>query len=438
MYAGVFGSKTQYFYRRKKTISLEHLQQLMKIAILTNEYPPNVYGGAGVHVEYLTKELAALDDGGHEVSIYCFGDQMVDAANLTVRGILPGLDIPFNDRRHAKFMDTVYRDIIMAGSVGGVDIVHCHTWYSHLAGCLVRQLADARLVLTTHSLEPHRPWKVEQLGTAYHASSWIEKTAYQNADGVIAVSESMKQDVHDLYDVPFGEIEVIPNGIDPDEYRPRPNRALLQSYHINPDQPFILFVGRITRQKGIIHLVNAIKYLRPGTQVVLCAGAPDTKEIEVEMAQKVALAQQETEQDIVWIPQMLPRPDVITLYSEAAIFVCPSVYEPFGIINLEAMACETPVVASAVGGIPGVVVHGETGLLVPFEARSVDDNEPRDPDRFARDLAGVVNALLDEPGRLVPMGKKGRERVNKHFSWRAVAGRTLDFYQKLEQRKKNS
>ncbi len=403
----------------------------MKIALLTNEYPPHVYGGAGVHVEYLVRELARLDGGAHRVEVFCFGQQDEHQGNLRVQGVHPAHVPPTYDERHKKLMDTLQRNLMMAGSVAEADVVHCHTWYAHLAGCLVQQLAGARLVLTTHSLEPHRPWKVEQLGTAYHASSWIEKTAYENADGVVAVSASMQQDVHALYGVPFERIRVIPNGIDPDEYRPILDDEALLRYGIDPAVPFVLFVGRITRQKGIIHLVNAIRYLRPGIQVVLAAGAPDTREIEREMMEKVEQAQATSAHDIVWIRQMLPREDVIRLYSHAAVFACPSVYEPFGIINLEAMACETAVVASAVGGIPGVVEDGRTGLLVELEAKSEGDFEPRDPERFARDLAGAVNALMDDPERRAEMGRRGRARVEEHFSWRAIAAQTLAFYQAL-------
>ncbi len=403
----------------------------MHIAILTNEYPPNVYGGAGVHVEYLTRELARLEGGAHQVSVYCFGEQDDTQGNLHVHGIVPGFEPPAREARHRKLMDTLQRNLVMAGSVGEVDVVHGHTWYSHWAGCLVKQLAGAKLVLTTHSLEPHRPWKVEQLGTAYHASSWIEKTAYENADGVVAVSPSMRQDVHDLYGVPFERIQVIPNGIDPDEYRPTFDEAVLRNYGVDPAVPFVLFVGRITRQKGIIHLVNAIKHLAPGMQVVLAAGAPDTPEIEREMAEKVQQAQAASTHQIVWISEMLPREDIITLYSHAAVFACPSVYEPFGIINLEAMACETAVVASAVGGIPGVVDDGTTGLLVPLEAIGEGNFEPRDPDGFARDLADAVNALMADADRRASMGRQGRARVEQFFSWRAVAEQTLAFYKRL-------
>jgi starch synthase len=406
----------------------------MRIAILTNEYPPNIYGGAGVHVEYLTRELIRVEDGHHSVEVISFGEQSVREKNLTVRGVQPAFNLPAQDPRHEKFLDTMLRDLSMAGMLDeGVDVVHCHTWYTHLAGCLVKQLTGARLVLTTHSLEPHRPWKVEQLGTAYHASSWVERTAYQNADGVIAVSQSMRDDVHTLYGVPHDKIRVIHNGIDLKEYRPRPDRSVLARYGIDPDRPFVLFVGRITRQKGIIHLVNAIPYLKPGSQVVLCAGAPDTPEIGREMNEAVERARKETENPIVWIPQIVPKEDIISIYTHAAVFICPSVYEPFGIINLEAMACETPVVASAVGGIKEVVVHEKTGLLVPFEPTGPTDFEPADPARFAHDLAAAANSLLDDPERLRKMGIRSRERVEHFFGWPSIARFTVDFYWDLVQ-----
>jgi alpha-maltose-1-phosphate synthase len=403
----------------------------MQIAILTNEYPPNVYGGAGVHVEYLTRELARLDDASHSIQVLSFGDQRVRKGNLRVDGVRPPGSIPAADPRHGKFLETMLNDIVMAGAVNEADIVHGHTWYSHFAGCLVKQLTGARLILSTHSLEPHRPWKVEQLGTAYHASSWIEKTAYHNADGVIAVSSSMADDVHDLYGVPHDRIQIIPNGIDTSEYRPRFQPDLLKKHGVDPDRPFILFVGRITRQKGILHLVRAIRYLVGDIQVVLCAGAPDTPEIEAEMKKLVEDARRNSDHPVVWIAKMLPREDVITLYSHASVFVCPSVYEPFGIINLEAMACETPVVASEVGGIPEVVIDGENGILVPLDARGGTDFEPKDPDRFARDLADGVNRLLSDPDSMRVMAEKARTRVEEHFSWKAIAGRTLEFYRHI-------
>ncbi len=404
----------------------------MRIAILSNEYPPNIYGGAGVHVSYLTRELAKLNRD-NPVKVLCFGRQKEQQSNLTVEGIEPDIQLPFQDNRHRKFMDTMLRDVMMAGSLSGADIVHCHTWYSHLAGCLLKPLLGARLVLTTHSLEPHRPWKVEQLGTAYNASTWVEKTAYENADGVIAVSNAMREDVHQLYGVPLENIRVIYNGVDQDEYKYSPNPSVLAAYKVNPDKPFVLFVGRITRQKGIIHLVNAIKYIRPGTQVVLCAGAPDTDAIGREMADKVEQARTESENDILWISKILPKEELIAFYSQAAVFVCPSVYEPFGIINLEAMACDTPVVASAVGGIPEIVVNDQTGYLVPFTPIGASDFEPRDPEKFARDLAAHVNLILDDPAKMRALGAASRRRVEQYFSWTSIARQTLDFYQELTQ-----
>ncbi len=401
----------------------------MRIAILTNEYPPHVYGGAGVHVEYLVKELLEVDGGAHEVHVRCFGNQREQRRGLRVLGIEADAKLSWTDPRHARFMETMLRNICMSGAVDGVDIVHCHTWYTHLAGCLARRLDGARLILTTHSLEPHRPWKVEQLGSGYYASSWIEETAYRNADGVVAVSEAMRQDVMSLYDVPESKVRVIPNGIDPDEYRPVSRPEILRKHGVDPSRPFVLFVGRITRQKGIVHLVNAIEHLREGAQIVLCAGAPDTEDIAREMEEAVADARAYGRHDILWIADMLPRDEIIALYAAAAVFVCPSVYEPFGIINLEAMACETAVVASAVGGIPGIVKEGETGTLVPFETRGFTDFEPKDARRFSRDLAEAVNRLLDDQALRRRMGEAGRRRVVEEYSWRAVAERTVRFYE---------
>jgi alpha-maltose-1-phosphate synthase len=403
----------------------------MRIGILTNEYPPNVYGGAGVHVEYLTRELAALEEGRHFVRVLSFGDQVERGPTLVVDGVQAPVKLQAQDPRHARLFDTLLQNLVMSGMAAELDIVHCHTWYSHFAGCLVKYLQNVPLVLTTHSLEPHRPWKVEQLGTAYHASSWIERTAYQNADGVVAVSSSMKHDVQTLYGVAPGKVRIIHNGIDLNQYRPRPDPSVLAEHGIEPDVPYVLFVGRITRQKGIIHLVNAIRHFRTGVQVVLCAGAPDTPEIAKEMAAAVERARVQSAHHIVWIQEMLPKERMITLYTHAAIFVCPSVYEPFGIINLEAMACETPVVASAVGGIPEVVEHGETGLLVPPEAISATEVEPKHPEQFSRDLASAVNVLLNDPDLRASMAANARKRVEQRFSWTSIARQTLEFYQEL-------
>jgi starch synthase len=403
----------------------------MRITLLSNEYPPYVYGGAGVHVEYLSKALAALPGPQNDVDILCFGDQDVKEGHLTARGVKPAVALPSQNAQYAKLVDTLARNVRMTGSVETTDIVHCHTWYTHLGGCLIRNLFRVPLVLTTHSLEPHRPWKVEQLGNAYHVSTWLEKTAYQNADGVVAVSESMKADVHSLYGVPHDRIRVIPNGIDVDEYKPAPDPALLKSYGIDPAKPFVLFVGRITRQKGVLHLINAIRHLEPGTQVVLCAGAPDTKEIGEEMTRKVEEARRDSAHPIIWIEKMRPRKEIISLYSHAAVFICPSVYEPFGIINLEAMACGAPVVASKVGGIPEIVVEGQTGYLVGFSPVGGEDFEPKDPAKFSVDLAAAANSLLRAPEKRKEMAAKARKRVEDLFSWASVAARTHQFYQEL-------
>jgi len=403
----------------------------MKIGILTNEYPPNVYGGAGVSVEYLTDELSKLDGGRHSVKVLCFGEQKAQTANLSVQGVHPSMDFRTQDPRHRKFLETLLNDLVMAGEMSDVDIVHCHTWYSHLAGMLVRQLLQVPMVLTTHSLEPHRPWKVEQLGTAYHASSWVERTAYQNADGVVAVSQSMMDDVHELYGVHLDRIAIIHNGINLAQYKPTFNPQVLNRHGIDPEIPYVLFVGRVTRQKGIIHLVNAIRSIDPGVQIVLCAGAPDTKEIGEEMKQAVEEARKLTANPVIWIAEMLPKDEIIPLYSHAAVFVCPSVYEPFGIINLEAMACETPVVASRVGGIPEVVIPDLTGLLVPIEPRSQVDVEPANPQRFSENLASAINQLLRAPEESRAMGKRARSRVEEHFSWTSIAAKTLGFYEQV-------
>jgi glycogen synthase len=303
-----------------------------------------------------------------------------------------------------------------------------------MAGFLAKRLWGVPLVLTTHSLEPLRPWKVEQLGNAYHLSAWMERTSIQDADAIVAVSNETRADVLRLFDVDPARVHVIHNGIDLDQYRPDPAVDHLLGYGIDPDRPYVLFVGRITRQKGIIHLVNAIPDIDPTLQVVLCAGAPDTPEIGAEMASRVAEVSA-TRAGVTWIREMVPREATIQLYSHAAVFCCPSVYEPFGIINLEAMACETPVVASAVGGIPEVVDPGETGLLVPIDAVGGGSVEPRDPAVFSRALAEAVNELLADPARRTAMAAKARQRVEDHFSWTSIAKQTLAFYEELVTRR---
>jgi len=402
----------------------------MKIAILTKEYPPNLYGGAGVHVTHLCRELSRLGVGLDRITVLCFGEQNERQGNLTVLGLNPAGPPPVSDPRHAGLVDALWRNAAMLGALQSTDVIHCHTWYTHLAGSLLKRMLDAPLVLTTHSLEPERPWKREQLGSAYAASSWLEKTAYQNADGVIAVSPAMKESVSRLYGVAPERIEIIPNGIDDDRFRPNPDPLVLATYGIEAGRPYALLVARLTRQKGIGHFLNAVRYLSPGVQAVVCASSPDTDQLRDELAGQVERARAGGA-EVIWIRETVPLDDLIALYSQAEVFVCPSIYEPFGIINLEAMACGAPVVASAVGGIPEVVVEGLTGRLVPLEARGPDDPEPRDPDRFARNLAGAINELLADQELRRAMGRAGRRRVEERFSWAGVARRTRAFYDRL-------
>jgi alpha-maltose-1-phosphate synthase len=403
----------------------------MNVLLLTNEYPPHIYGGAGVHVDHLVREMALCDDGRHRLQILCFGDQHEKGPGKTVTGIGAAEALAAAKLRQPKILDTLYRNIVMAGSVDAADVVHCHTWYTHLAGCLIKQLLQIPLVVTTHSLEPSRPWKKEQLGNGYYAAGWLEKTALLNADRIIAVSGAMKNDIQELYDAAPEKGEVIHNGIDAEIYRPTRNNAVLEEYGIDPTTPFVLFVGRVTRQKGIVHLLRALHHVEATYQVVLCAGAADTPEIAEEVTAMVAAVRADTPNQVVWIREMVPVERLVTLYSHAAVFVCPSVYEPFGIINLEAMACGTPVVASAVGGIPEVVIHEQTGLLVPFEKAGTETAEPKNPQRFARDLAAAVDTLMQSPEKRAAMGTAARRRVEEHFSWKSIARRTLAVYEQL-------
>jgi alpha-maltose-1-phosphate synthase len=402
------------------------MPELRKAALFTKEYPPHVYGGAGVHVEYLSRALAKLI----QVEVRCFGDQHCREGNLAVRGYPPwdeaGRD---TDPRFAGAADAFARSLAMAKDRLDADLVHCHTWYTDMGGLLAGQLWGVPYALTIHSLEPLRPWKVEQLGNAYHLSAWMERTAIEQADAVIGVSRETRDDVLRLFDVEPARVHVIHNGIDPEEYRPVEARDALARYGIAQDRPFLLFVGRITRQKGIMHLVNAIPEIAPNLQIVLCAGAPDTPEIGQEMADGVARVAA-GRPGVIWIREMIPRPDVIQLYTHAAVFCCPSVYEPFGIINLEAMACETAVVASAVGGIPEVVIPGETGFLVN-PGLVPGTFEPADPAAFSARLAAAINRLARDPGLRERFGKNGRRRVLEHFSWDAIACSTLDLYRSL-------
>ena len=391
--------------------------------LLTNEYPPHVYGGAGVHVEYLARELARF----MAVEVRCFGGQTSSEGDLTVRGFRAD-ESAFGcpPALRAVFAAT-QRDNAMAAAGTDADLVHVHTWYTHLGGILTKLNYGLPLVLTAHSLEPLRPWKREQLGGGYDFSGWVEKTAIEMADAVIAVSESTKADLLRLFRVDPARVHVIHNGIDLEEYAERRDDEVLQRHGVDPARPYILFVGRITRQKGIIHLVKALRHLDPGFQVVLCAGAPDTPEIAAEMKSAVEAAQQ-GRPGVVWIEKMLPKAEIIALYSGAEVFVCPSIYEPFGIINLEAMACGTPVVASAVGGIPEVVVHGETGLLVPVEQNKEAPFEPVKAERFALNLAEAINELMRDEVRRRHMAREARRRVEENFSWEVIAQKTAELY----------
>jgi len=376
----------------------------MRIGLLTREWPPDVYGGAGVHVEYLARELRRLA----EVDVHCFGAPRGDAVAHQPDASLAGANAA---------LQTLSVDLRIAAATGTCDVVHSHTWYADLAGHVSALLHGQPHVVTVHSLEPLRPWKAEQLGGGYRLSSWAERTAIEAADAVIAVSEGMARDVLAAYPaVDPARVHVVHNGIDAAEYAPVEATDVLERHGVDPSSPYALFVGRITRQKGLSHLLRAAGDV-PG-QLVLCAGAPDTPEIAAEVAGLVAELQRVRE-GVIWIQEMLPRPDVVQLLSHATVFVCPSVYEPLGIVNLEAMACGTAVVASAVGGIPEVVVDGTTGLLVPLD------------DGFEPTLAARLTALIEDPARAAAMGASGRTRALQHFGWDAIARRTLGVYEQV-------
>ncbi|MGA8112704.1 MAG: glycogen synthase [Actinocatenispora sp.] len=387
----------------------------MRVAMLTNEYPPSIYGGAGVHVDFLVRELRRHLD----VDVHCFGADRDGA-----RAYRP--DPALADANAA--LRTFATDLRMTAGVGEVaggelDLVHSHTWYANLAGHLTGLLHGVPHVVTAHSLEPLRPWKAEQLGGGYALSSWAERTAYLGADAVIAVSAGMRDDVLGAYpEADPDRVHVIHNGIDTELYQPRPDEALLRRYGIDPDRPYVLYVGRITRQKGLPHLLGAAIDLVPEAQLVLAASAPDTDQIAAE----VAAAVEEIDAHrggVVWLEEMLPREEVITLLTHATAFCCPSVYEPLGIVNLEAMACETAVVASDVGGIPEVVEDGATGLLVHYDAEHEE--------QFEQELAETLNTLLTAPERAAELGRAGRQRAVAEFGWDAVAGRTAELYATL-------
>nr|WP_187413355.1 glycogen synthase [Micromonospora sp. DR5-3] len=392
----------------------------MRVDLLTREYPPEVYGGAGVHVEYLARELRRLAD----VRVHCFGAPR-DEPGVTAYAEPAALA----DANPA--LRTMGVDLEMAAGCAGTDVVHSHTWYANLAGHTAKLLYGVPHVVTAHSLEPLRPWKAEQLGGGYALSSWCERTAVESADAVIAVSEGMRRDVLMAYPaVNPDRVRVVYNGIDTGQYAPDLGTDVMDRLGIDPSRPSVVYVGRITRQKGLPYLLRAARELPADTQLVLLAGAPDTPDIAAEVEELVAELRA-NRSGVVWVAAMLPKHEVIQVLTHATIFACPSVYEPMGIVNLEAMACETAVVATATGGIPEVVVDGETGLLVPIDQASDGSGRPLDPARFVADLAARLNELLTDPARTAEFGRAGRRRAVEHFSWDTIAQRTLEVYRSV-------
>jgi starch synthase len=395
----------------------------LAVSLLSREYPPEVYGGAGVHVEYLARELARLAD----VTVHCFGADRPDDRAPPVKAYR-GWDALADGSSHAGALQAMAIDLTMAAGTAGADVVHSHTWYAQLGGHLAKLLHGIPHVVTAHSLEPLRPWKAEQLGGGYALSSFCERTAVEGADAVVAVSGEMRNDVVACYPaVDPDRVHVIHNGIDADEFQPDDGTAALERHGVDPARPTVLFVGRVTRQKGLAHLLAAAPSLPSGTQLVLCAGAADTPELAAEIAGLIDHVRS-VRGDVVVIEEMVPRPELIQLLTHATVFVCPSIYEPLGIVNLEAMACGTAVVATATGGIPEVVADGETGLLVPFEVGDPVTREPADPAGFAAAIAERINVLLSDPARAAEYGAAGRRRAVEQFSWEAIAQTTLDLY----------
>jgi starch synthase len=389
----------------------------MRAALISREYPPEVYGGAGVHIEFLARELRKLID----VEVHCFGADR-DEPGVHAYRTPPGLAAA-NPALATLGVDLEMTAGLMSDGRTVPDVVHSHTWYANLAGYLASMLNDIPHVVTAHSLEPLRPWKAEQLGGGYRISSWAERSAYEAAAAVVAVSTGMRTDILTAYPaLEESRVHVIPNGIDTELYHPVPGRDVLIQHGLDPDRPIALFVGRITRQKGVGHLVAAAAGFAPGVQLILCAGAPDTPELAAEITSAVQRLQAGRE-GVVWIQEMLPRDELLQLLTAADLFLCPSIYEPQGIVNLEAMACETAVVASRVGGIPDVVVDGETGLLVDYDATR--------PEEFEADFAAAVNSVIGDPDRLRAMGLAGRYRAVTEYGWDAIAARTVQLYQSL-------
>jgi alpha-maltose-1-phosphate synthase len=393
----------------------------VKVALLTREYPPDVYGGGGVHVEYLARELRKLVD----VDVHAWGATRDGAIGHEAWDALAG---PAPELAALRAMSI---DLTMAAATEGTDVVHSHTWYANLGGHLAKLVRDIPHVITAHSLEPLRPWKAEQLGGGYALSSFCERTAIEAADAVIAVSEGMRRDVLAAYPaVDSARVSVIYNGIDTAQYAPDAATDALERHGIDPGAPTIAFVGRITRQKGVEHLLAAMEHVDPDVQLVLCAGAPDTPEIDAAVSARVARLR-ERRDGVIWIEAMLPKREIIQILSHATVFACPSVYEPLGIVNLEAMACETAVVATATGGIVEVVDDGVTGLLVPIDPVDDGTGEPRDPAQFAHDFAQRLNDVVRDRERAAAMGRAGRARVIERFDWGAIAGQTVGLYRQL-------
>jgi alpha-maltose-1-phosphate synthase len=390
----------------------------LRVALLTREYPPDVYGGAGVHVEYLARELRQIED----VTVHAWGTGDVPHRAW---GALAG------DAPELAALRALSIDLTMAARTSDADLVHSHTWYANLGGHLSKLVHGIPHVATVHSLEPLRPWKAEQLGGGYAISSWAEKTALEAADAVIAVSRGTREDTLRVYPaIDPARVHVIYNGIDTVEYSPDPGIDVLERYGVDPGRPSVVFVGRITRQKGVEYLLRAARDFDQATQLVLCAGSADTQELGAEVERLVGELRAERD-GVVWLEQMLPKAHVIQLLSHATVFACPSIYEPLGIVNLEAMACEAAVVATATGGIVEVVADGETGLLVPIDPGDDGTGAPRDPQRFADDFAERVNALIGDPDRADAMGRAGRRRAIEHFSWPMIAEQTSALYHSL-------
>ncbi len=392
----------------------------IRVDILSREYPPEIYGGAGVHVAELAKVLRKHAD----VRVRCFGSERTEPG-VTAYPVSETLG-------HANSaLQTFGVDLAMAHDCGGADVVHSHTWYANFGGFTAQQLHGLPHVISAHSLEPLRPWKAEQLGGGYRLSSFAERTAYEHADAIIAVSGGMRADILRSYpNVDPDRVHVVHNGIDVEQWKPNPSTTVHERYGIDPDAPSVIFVGRITRQKGLPYLLRALRELDPGVQAILCAGAPDTPEIAAEVEKLTADLQAERE-GVFLISDMLPRDELTQLLTHATTFVCPSVYEPLGIVNLEAMACGTPVVGTATGGIPEVIVDGETGTLVPIEQAQDGTGTPVNPDVFVTDLAAAINAMVRDPQRARAMGEASAVRAREHFSWESIGEHTMEVYRSV-------